>query len=152
MRKTLLFFCGLFIGLLSLSGQAQKPVENSTRMVNFKANVQFPLNSYEEELIREVYKDAYDSQVLNNPERLRNLKDILRNRVSVQYLPSFQKEVKSLSEVSLFNKYNPKIKRKRFDKDNFNPLSYNFDFFSKSPQIYRVDNTDYYIVIKSQYQ
>lgn len=80
------------------------------------------------------------------------IENLLRNRVEVSVLSDFPKQVKLLSEVSLFNKYNAKLKRKGFDKDDFNPLSYNFDFYSKTTQIYRVDNTNYYIIIKSQYQ
>ena len=44
--------------------------------------------------------------------------------------------------------YNKKIIRPVFDKNNFNPLLYNFNFFLKTKQIYRVDNTNYLIVIK----
>ena len=38
-----------------------------------------------------------------------------------------------------------------FDKDNFNPLIYNFEFGSKSRQVYRVDNTNYLIIINSKF-
>lgn len=152
MRRTLLFFSSLFLCLLSFNGYAQKHKDKNTTIVSFKPNVNLPLTLDEEKLIKEVYQDKFSSQVLNNPERLKNIKNILRNRVEIKRLPNFPKQVKLLSEVSLFNKYNAKLKRKRFDKDKFNPLSYNFDFYSNSTQIYRVDNTDYYIVIKSQYQ
>ena len=85
----------------------------------------------------------------HNESRKRYIHNAIEHALS---LGDFPKEVKMLSEVTIFNKYNTQLSRKRFDKDNFNPLSYNFDFFSNSTQIYRVDNTDYYIVIKSQYQ
>lgn len=152
MRKTLLFLCSLFLGMVNFCMHAQTSKEANTTFVVYKANVTLPLTENEEALIKEVYQEAFKSLVLNNPERLRNIKNILRNRVEIKSMPNYPKETKLLSEVPLFNKYNAKIKRKRFDKDNFNPLSYNFDFYSKSTQIYRVNNTDYYIVIKSQYQ
>ena len=152
MRKTLLLLISLFITLSSIDGNAQKRDTNHGRVIIVNPNLKAPLTPKEEALIKEVYQDQFNSQVLNNAERLRNIKDILRNRVEIQQIADFPKEVKMLSEVTIFNKYNTQLSRKRFDKDNFNPLSYNFDFFSNSTQIYRVDNTDYYIVIKSQYQ
>jgi len=102
--------------------------------------------------LQEEYGDMLYNNVLNNPQRLKDIKNLLRNRVSVVELPNFKKEVTLLSQVPLFNNYNKKLRRKRFKKDTFNPLKYNFDFYSKGTKMYRVDRTNYYIVIKSQYQ
>lgn len=58
-----------------------------------------------------------------------------------------------LSSVILLNKYNPELKRdnaQNFDPTDFNPLKYNFAFYAKTDQIYRVDNTNYIIVIHPQ--
>ena len=41
------------------------------------------------------------------------------------------------------------MSRPHFDKETFNPFIYNFNFGSKSELIYRVDNSDYIIIIKS---
>ena len=130
---------------------AQNQKDLKTPIVSFKNNVNLPLSNEEKELIREVYQKEYNL-ITENLERLRFIKNLVRNRVEVRVLNDFPKQVKLLSEVPLFNKYNAELRRKRFDKDDFNPLSYNFDFYSKTTQIYRVDNTNYYIIIKSQYQ
>ena len=37
-----------------------------------------------------------------------------------------------------------------FDPNNFNALKYNMNFFNSQALVYRVDNTDYIIVIKPQ--
>lgn len=58
-----------------------------------------------------------------------------------------------LSTVILLNKYNPELKRdnaQNFNPETFNPLKYNFAFFAKTDQIYRVDGTNYIIVIHPQ--
>lgn len=151
MKKKLLLFLSLFLSISGFYAYAQNHKDLKTPVVAYKNNVNLPLSADERELIKEVYQEEYNL-ISDNSERLRFIKNLLRNRVDVRVLNDFPKQVKLLSEVSLFNKYNAKLKRKMFDKDDFNPLSYNFDFYSKTTQIYRVDNTNYYIIIKSQYQ
>ena len=151
MKKKLLLFFSLFLSVSGYYMYAQNQKNLKTPIVTFNNNINLPLNADEKELIREVYQEEYNL-ISENPERLRFIKNLLRNRLEVSVLSDFPKQVKLLSEVSLFNKYNAKLKRKGFDKDDFNPLSYNFDFYSKTTQIYSVDNTNYYIIIKSQYQ
>ena len=151
MKIKLLFFLSLFLSISGFFVYAQNQKDLKTPIVSFKNNVNLPLSNEEKELIREVYQKEYNL-ITENLERLRFIKNLVRNRVEVRVLNDFPKQVKLLSEVPLFNKYNAELRRKRFDKDDFNPLSYNFDFYSKTTQIYRVDNTNYYIIIKSQYQ
>ena len=151
MKKKLLLFLSLFLSISGFYVYAQNHKDLKTPVVTYKNNVNLPLSADEKELIKEVYQEEYNL-ISENPERLRFIKNLLRNRVDVRVLNDFPKQVKLLSEVPLFNKYNAKLKRKMFDKDDFNLLSYNFDFYSKTTQIYRVDNTNYYIIIKSQYQ
>jgi hypothetical protein len=121
-------------------------------IVKYTANIKAPLTHKENVQLQEVYGDMLQDYVLNNPQRLKDIKNILRKRVSVVEIPNFNKEVALLSQVPLFNNYNKKLRRKRFNKDTFNPLKYNFEFHSKGTKIYRVDRTNYYIVIKPQYQ
>jgi len=102
--------------------------------------------------IREVYGDQLQTLVLNDKDRFKALNDILFLRTSFveeKYNPS-EKYLK-LSEVKLFNKYNPNLVRDVvFDKNTFNVLKYSFNLYSKNIQKYRVDNTDYLIVFISQ--
>jgi hypothetical protein len=151
MKKKSLLFLSLFLSVSGFYVYAQNHKDLKTPVVTFNNNVKLPLSADEKKLIKEVYQEEY-YLITENPERLRFVKNILRNRLEIKVLNNFPKEVELLSEVPLFNKYNARLKRKRFDKDNFNPLSYNFDFYSKTTQIYKVDNSDYYIIIKSQYQ
>lgn len=58
-----------------------------------------------------------------------------------------------LSSLQLLNKYNPELKRddaKSFNPETFNPLKYNFYYFPKKELIYRVDSTNYIIIVHPQ--
>ena len=102
--------------------------------------------------IQEVYGDKTQELVFNDPIRLAFLNDLLENRIKIIESPAVgeDKYIK-LSTVTLLNKYNPSLSRDVvFDTLNFNPLKYNFNFFSKTASVYRVDNTNYLIVIKPQ--
>jgi len=153
MIKTLLFIGILFSGSLTTTVNAQTASKNlASKTVVFNKNVKDPLNTLEKNMLIEVYGESLQKYVLNNPERLRSIKNIIRNRVEILNLPNYPKDYKLLSQVPLFNKYNSSLKRESFRKTTFNPLRYTFDFYTNETQVFRVDNTDYYIVIKSQYQ
>lgn len=102
--------------------------------------------------IQEVYGDKTQELVVNDPIRLDFLNDLLSNRIKIIESPltADDKYIK-LSSVELLNKYNPSLTRDIvFDPLNFNPLKYNLNFFPKTAMVYRVDNTNYLIVIHPQ--
>ncbi len=102
--------------------------------------------------IVEVYGEKLQEILKNDPERIKIFNDLLENRIKIVKSPIVgeDKYVK-LSSIPLSNKYNPNLKRDVvFDPNNFNPLKYNMDFFTSIVQAYRVDNTDYIIVIEKQ--
>ena len=102
--------------------------------------------------IQEVYGSMTEQILQSNPDRIKLLNDLLENRIKIIESPavSEDKYIK-LSTVTLLNKYNPSLSRDAvFDTLNFNPLKYNFNFFSKTASVYRVDNTDFIIVINPQ--
>jgi hypothetical protein len=102
--------------------------------------------------IIEVYGDQLQTLVLNVPNRLYDLTDILNNRVKIEEL-KYDKDEKFLkfSSVDLFLNSNPNLKRDAVvDNNNFNPLKYNLRFHANYTLIYRIDNTDKVIVIYPQ--
>lgn len=103
--------------------------------------------------IQEVYGAKAQELVSQNPDWLRVMTDLVQNRVKVIQQaedPSNEKYPK-LSEVALLNKYNKGLQRDVvFDPLNFNPLKYDFVVSAKNRQVYRVDHTDYLIVIEPQ--
>jgi hypothetical protein len=103
--------------------------------------------------IKEVFKDAPDDYLNSDPVRITFLTELLNTRISIIESPVNEKEAyKKLSEVPLLNKYNASLTRDLvFDPLNFNPLKYNFEISSSTAVMaYRVDNTNYIIVIKPQ--
>lgn len=102
--------------------------------------------------IIEVYGDQLQTLVLDVPNRLRDLNDILQNRVKIEVrsLGENEKYLK-FSEVELFNKYNLNLTRDtEINEANFNPLKYSFQFHASTRLVYRIDDTDKAIVIYPQ--
>ena len=102
--------------------------------------------------IIEVFADKAQELVVSNPDRLAIYNDFLENRVKViESQKSGDDKFIKLSSVSLMNKYNATLTRDLvFDPNNFNPLKYALDILPKTTMIYRVDNTNYLIVIQPQ--
>lgn len=153
MLKTLLFLNTLFLFSITGISNAQSVSNYSgSKTVIFDSNVDAPLNGIEKEMLTDVYGETLHKNVLDNPQRLKSIKNILRNRVEILKMSHYPKDYKLLSKVPLFDKYNSSLKREVFSKSTFNPLKYNFDFYAKQTQVFRVDNTNFYIIIKSQNQ
>ncbi len=103
--------------------------------------------------IQEVYADKTQEMVMNDPGRLKVLTDLVQNRVKVTQiqLDPLNDKYPKLSQVALLNKYNPSMQRDAaFDPATFNPLKYDFIISAKRNMVYRVDNTNYVIVIEPQ--
>ena len=121
-------------------------------IVDYPDNIRLPFTNLEIQKLKYIYGDQLKKYVLDKPSRVKDIKHILRNRVVIQ-----NEDVKDisnyplLSTVSIFDVFNNSIQFPLFDKENFNPLIYNFNFNSKTRLIYRVDNTNYLIVIKSKF-
>ncbi|MGK0324100.1 MAG: hypothetical protein ACJAR4_002148 [Psychroserpens sp.] len=123
--------------------------------INYNTNVNAPLSSAELALITEVYGATANDNILDKPQRLKDIKNILRNRIEIKEIPkpSDQKDCTLLSEVSLMDYYVSDLQRDtNFNPQNFNPLKYLFNYYSYGSHMYRVDNTNYFIIIKSQHK
>jgi len=149
MRKIIYIFSILIftnIGVVIAQNNSERYVNWTT---HYPSNIDLPFSKSELNKLEEVYDQNLKNKILDRPIRVKDIKDILRNRVYI-----YQENIKDLSnigllsELALFDIYNKKIIRPVFDINNFNPLLYNFNFFSKLKQTYRVDNTSYLIVIK----
>ena len=145
----LILVCTLLVST-SLFSQSRKQ-----KTVTYKDNVNAPLTSAELALINEVYGNTANANVLDKPQRLKDTKNILRNRVEIKNIPnpSDQKPCTLLSEVPLLDYYVSDLQRDTdFSPQNFNPLKYLFNYYSYGTHMYRVDNTNYFIIIKSQHK
>jgi hypothetical protein len=157
MNSKLLFPLVLFCTLITTTSTFSQSSNSSRKQqtVNYNSNVNNPLTSSELALINEVYGNKAMNTVLNKPQRLKDIKNILRNRVEIKNIPneSDQKPCTLLSEVPLMDYYVNNLERdSNFNPQNFNPLKYLFNFYSYGSHMYRVDNTNYFIIIKSQHK
>ena len=149
MRKIIFFFSIVIFSNIGVVIAQNDSNSQQTWITQYPSNVELPLSHDERIKLDNAYGSELKNQILDRPIRVKDIKDILRNRVDI-----YQENVKDVSTIPLlsnvptFNIYNHKLKRPVFKRNNFNPLLYNFNFFSKTRQIYRVDNTNYLIVIK----
>jgi len=129
----------LFFSFSFIFSQSDK---HNPWIIELGESVANPLTNKEIRFIKSALGEEAYYRIINIKALEQNIKDILRNRVQIltkRYLPSekFPKlsSITNSNSSQLFNKY------------NFNPLFYDFDFESFKSQVYRVDGTDYIINI-----
>ena len=141
------------LSIQSIQSQSEEKQQSLT-VVNFGNTINEPLSVKELAQIQEVYGDTTQENVLNHPQRIKDIKNILRNRVEI--VDAGMKDLSGLpklSQVELFNDFVPNLNSDfNFNPNTFNPLKYKFNFYSRNGYIYHVDNTSYYIRIKSQFE
>lgn len=157
MKKNCLSILSLLLCLLvfNLSNAQIDVTEQTFESVKYHENVNTSLTKKELSQIQEVYGDMTETLILDHPQRLKDIKHLLRNRIEIYTVDDLgkQKQTKYLSEVPLFTKYNQNLKRDaEFHLETFNPLKYSLAFFGKGTYIYRIDNTNYFIQVTSQYR
>ena len=143
----------LLFSFNEINGQTAQNVE--FKAVKYKPNVDAPLTSDELLKIRELYKESTEDVILNDKARLKRIKHLLRNRLKIFKLDQKDKQrnYTLLSEVELFNHYNSELKRDIvFDRYGFNPLKYNLNFYPSQNVLYRIDGTNYFVQIMSQFK
>jgi hypothetical protein len=105
-------------------------------------------------MLEDVYGSFLKLEILDRPTRVLAMKEIFRNRVVVRKIsdPNSQKPCPFLSQVPLFDSFVYGLTRDAsFKVSTFNPVKYDFEFHSDKNQIFRIDNTDYFIIIKPQH-
>lgn len=112
----------------------------------------FPINNSltSQQKIDAVYGPTFFS---NKPQLLQQFLHLLDNRIAYKTQPRKQGEkYRKISEMPKMAKYAsaPTQLQTQFAPDTFNPLRYKLSFFSNLTQFYRIDNTDYILIIKPQ--
>lgn len=99
--------------------------------------------------INEVFANEAESLVFDNSHRLNSILYFFRHRFFILERKQVANEkLVKLSQIPLFNKYNDGLQRQAvFNPYNFNPLKYQLDIFSSQKKMYRVDHSDYIIII-----
>jgi hypothetical protein len=120
----------------------------------FNSNTKASLNNAELAKLKEVYGADLKTEILNRPARVLTIKEILRNRVILREItdPNKQNPCPKLSEIPLFDAFVSTLNRDVvFNPSSFNPLKYDFRYHKPGFQLIRVDNTNYFIIIKPQH-
>lgn len=130
-------FCLLIIGISNLQAQEKEKI-------NIQVN---KIEGY----INEVYSAQNVLIKESRPNVHRGLTELLNKRVYFLKSNKVIEKATLISSQPLFNKYNQNIQNYTvFNPSSFNPLRYNLPFWSVSASIYRLDGTDYYLVIEGQ--
>ncbi len=91
--------------------------------------------------------------ILQNQELITAYGQVMNNRIEYVVTPhTTDEKFPLLSTVPLLTKLNPMVQGANFaafNVDEFNPLVYNMEYFSDRTLVYRIDNTDYLMVVKS---
>ena len=136
------FFILIFVFSFYLTAFSQEKKTNSW-ITEYPKNIALPLTNLEIKKIEAAFQDElYLNRIYSSKSLITNIKDILRNRVSIEL-----ENIKDISHLPLLSSLNFKVKTK-FDLRNFNPLLYDFDFQSKTQKMFRVDDTNYVIIVK----
>ena len=136
------FFILIFVFSFYLTAFSQEKKINSW-ITEYPKNTVLPLTNLEIKKIEAAFEDElYLNRIYSSKSLITDIKDILRNRVSIEL-----ENIKDISHLPLLSSLNFKVKTK-FDLRNFNPLLYDFDFQSKTQKMFRVDDTNYVIIVK----
>ena len=137
LKHLILFF--LFFSCSLIFSQSDKIDSWS---FNSNKNLDYPFTNQELSFI----DNAFDDETIKRINKIKALKkyvkDILRNRVQI-----LNKKYHRNENLLKLSSVRSSMTTKKFNKNNFNPLLYNFDFDSQKTQIYRVDGTDLVINI-----
>ena len=145
-------FCVIFFSVSN--AQNTSPINQGPQPISFNSNTKASLNNAELAKLKEVYGTALKTEILDRPTRVLTIKEILRNRVILREITDLnkQKPCPKLSEIPLFNAFVSTLKRDAvFNPYSFNPLKYDFKYHKPGFQLIRVDNTNYFIIIKPQH-
>lgn len=101
--------------------------------------------------ITQVYDHDY---IMGEPVLKTALLTLLRDRISYMVEPaSVNNKYPLISSVGLMTDLNPGLQAHdpaTFSPETFNPLIYNWTFFHNKTLVYRIDGTDYIIIIQPQ--
>ena len=154
MRLNILYVLVILFSFSTHHSEAQTKRKQALTLVKYKENVNTPLTVKETKMLEEVYGDKLNEYVLSKPQRLKDIKHLLRNRIVIKQIDGVtdNNKYQTLSQVGLFNRYNGSLTMDtNYDPITFNPLKYNLDYHRRGSIMYRIDNTNYFIIIKSQH-
>ena len=121
-------------------GTTQAQNNQNQKHVIHADNIDAPLTDKERSFINEVYGEFAEADILSKPQRLRDIKNILRNRIEVMKIENKDlSSITNLSSVPLFNPYHKNLSRDtNYNEATFNPLKYQFNFQNQVIILYNI--------------
>jgi hypothetical protein len=115
----------------------------------FKLSAQTTISPENLSKITFVYGESW---VQDNPDIVIALNNLLENRISIvnENLSSDEK-FPNITTLPLFNKLNPSVSPTNFETfvvEDFNPLTYHFDFFTNKTQVFRLGGSSYIMIVQ----
>ncbi len=107
--------------------------------------------------IAQVYVNTGRDYIKPDTRRYAYMKELFTTRIKyVKYAEGkldLDSSLPLLSSIPLYTVYQKGLSRDAsFNPKTFNPFKYSFDFYSPNKQVFRVDRTDYVIIINPQIQ
>ncbi|MFD0962671.1 hypothetical protein [Pseudofulvibacter geojedonensis] len=98
--------------------------------------------------INEVFLNQANELVYQNPVRYSAIQSFFNRYFILEKVPVANEKIPKLSKVKINDKYNSYLQHDTdFNALEFNPLKYQLDFFPNTKKMYRIDNTNFVIII-----
>ena len=135
--KHFIFFLFLLFSSYSFSQNSK----HKSWVFKFDNNINDEISQDELNKISLAFGTEKFQDIISNQALKKYYLNILRNRVSVH-----EKKYYSQENIKKLSSFGPNFTT----IEKFNPLLYDFPFFSKESHVYRIDGTDFLIVINPQ--
>ncbi len=118
---------------------------NNSWIFKFEKNIDLPFTQVEIDMIINAYGSEKLQRITSEKVLEKFYKNILRNRVNIRKKKYYPDE-----NIPKLSSKGPKLNQNKINLEKFNPLLYDFPFFSKNSHYYRVDQTDFLVIINPQ--
>ena len=119
MRKIIFFFSIVVFSNIGAVIAQNDLKKHNEWITHYPSNVEAPFSNDELKKIEEAYGLEFKKEILTNRILLKDIKDILRNRVEV--FNAEKKNISSITNLSTLPLHNSKLLPKAFDSNNFIP-------------------------------
>ena len=135
----------LFLMFILFYFDAYSQASNNSWIFKFEKNIEKPFTQSEVNKIVDAYGTEKFQTIISEKALDKFYKNILRNRVKIHTKKYYPNE-----NIPKLSSKGPKLDQNRINLEKFNPLLYDFPFFSKNSHYYRVDQTDFLVIINPQ--
>ncbi len=136
----------LFLIVVLFYSDAFSQTSNSNSWIfKFEKNIEKPFTQLEIDKIVNAYGAEKLQTIVSEKALDKFYKNILRNRVKI-----YTKKYYSEENFPKLSSKGPSLNENDINSEKFNPLLYDFPFYSKKPHYYRVNQTDFLVVVNPQ--